>query len=67
MDMSSKLGNPDLYEVNQPDVDTRQRISPMVFRDGSRGIVSNGIPSDACHLVLFNTYHCVTVKEPFQS
>jgi hypothetical protein len=49
--MAGRLGNPEYFEVKQPDDATRQLIQEHLRRTGS-----NVIPSDACHLGLLNTY-----------
>jgi hypothetical protein len=50
-DMAKRLGDPEYYEVKQPDDETRQRIIQWFS-----GCGSGAMPTDACHLVLLNTY-----------
>jgi hypothetical protein len=49
--MAKRLGNPDLYEVKQPDEGTNESIQQWF---SSAGCIA--IPPTACHLVLLKTY-----------
>jgi hypothetical protein len=49
--MTERLGNTYFYEVKEPDEQTKQRTQQWL----SSG-VSNALPSEACHLVLLNTF-----------
>jgi hypothetical protein len=55
--MTEKLGNPDYYEVKQPDQNTRQLILQWFSRR-----CSNAVPTAAFHLVMLNTYFCATAN-----
>jgi hypothetical protein len=48
---AKRLGNPNLYEVKQPDEGSKESIQQWFFLVGS-----HAIPPTACHLVLLNTY-----------
>jgi hypothetical protein len=59
-EMATRLGNPHIYEVEQPDNETRKRINQWFSNGGS-----NDLPTNAQHLVLLNTHFCATAKLHF--